>query len=205
MLQTLCLDFAKPVRMGEATDSSVIPEGLSLLRAVPGGGDALVDSLYLVLENHRGQYDPELSMPSTVNELRVRLANELMANASEYSLKLDRTVRTKIRLGKLPGQVPPTEFMQAFAKLYGLQVWVHHGASHPMIFDVMSNIPVSESSGRVHLQTVSGIHYNPLSENRLYTPNALPNQNQEESEDETEINCCIEEDSENLSSIDTAP
>ena len=75
-------------------------------------------------------------------------------------------------MSKLPGQTPPVEFLRAFSKMYGLQVWVHYGLLHPMIAYVTGSIPVVELDQQVHLQCISGIHYNPLAENKLFISNA---------------------------------
>ena len=163
---------ARPLDMDPSRQGPEYPTGLTVIQMVPGGGDSMLHSLYLALQHYREQHDPDVQMPLSWTDLRIRLANELLAHPSEYDITLDKMRRSQLKMSKLPGQTPPVEFLRAFSKLYGLQVWVHYGLLHPMIADVTGNIPVTEPSQRVHLQCISGIHYNPLAENKLFISNA---------------------------------
>ena len=53
--------------------------------------------------------------------------------------------------------------------MYNLQVRVHLGMEYSIIFDHEPEHQCSDK-GRVHLQLLAGIHYNPLQECRSYNP-----------------------------------
>lgn len=155
-----------PVDAGYSPAS--LPSGLNVIRQIEGGGDSMVKSLLEVLEYHRGQYDPGMKVPSSDIELRQEIVTELMQNPEIYDIKLDKVTKNKLKMAKFPGQLPSDLFFLAFNNLFNLQVWVHHGIGRPVMFLLTGQSVASEASHRVHLQCVSGVHFDPLVENRLY-------------------------------------
>ena len=157
---------------GDHSQLPTLPEGLQVLIQVPGGGDSMVASLYEVLKSKPPRDGVKLALPQTVQALREKLSNHLVLKPELYS-DADKHQRAFRRLSRLQGQVPPLEFLEAFSRLFELQVWVHFGLSQPMVFSHGSNVPCTESHRRVHLQLVSGVHYNPLIETPAYAPSFI--------------------------------
>ena len=145
-----------------------LPSGLQVLQQVPGGGDSMVSSLFLVLEQHKGMHDPHLMMPSSIDELRHTLSAELLQSPSQYGITLDKVTKNNLKLAALPGQFPMSEFFLAFHHLCKLQVWVHHGMAQPVVCDSTTLSCVTDPALRVHIQCIHGVHYNPLVENKLF-------------------------------------
>ena len=140
-----------------------LPSGLGVFRVTPGGGDSMVESLLKVLKLHQSQYDSEVEIPESVLELRQSLVGEIISRPDHYGIPPNRTAKGKIKLLKLHGQPPSEAFLQAFANLFKLQVVVHYGLTHPVVFNP-STIQVKQvnESQRVHLQCLGGVHYNPV-------------------------------------------
>ena len=149
--------------------TDTLPDGLTVLTSVEGGGDALPKSLFAVLQHHRGAHNPSLPAPACQTELRQQLVNEVLKNLELYASQSDRLSKNKIQLAALPGQLMGDWALRAFTKIYSLDVWVHHGIKYPIIHTSLEN-PSTDPSKRVHLQCISGVHYNPLVENRFYQP-----------------------------------
>ena len=164
--------------LSTAVSDFVIPEGLQIIKKIDGGGDSLVLSFLCVLTNHKGQYDPNLIIPKSDLELRDILTNEILNNPDKYSLRLDKSTRQKLKLAKLPGTLPPEEFFLAFRNYFNLQVWVHHGIPYPVVHTNAGERATSEASHRVHLRCSSGIHYDPMREDRLYDCSSDDNTNE---------------------------
>lgn len=178
-----------------------LPEGLSTLMLVSGGGDSLVHGLWIVLNHYRGQYNPSLVVPVSHVELRLQLASELLSRPDWYGLTQERTTRSKLKLSKLPGQMPPIEFVSAFCSLYQMQVWIHHGLKQPVIHTIPGQVATSDPAQRVHLQCFSGVHYNPVTENKLYlSPQVVCSV---ESPADL-VQACLEETSEDEAELDIA-
>ena len=165
----------KPEESEQQMSGRVMPEGLYGLNKVDGGGDSMILSLMTTLQHHRGQVDTTIEVPPTPQKLRSALANELLQQSECYGLQGDKMKKSLVKLSKLEGQPPPVEFFSAFSKIYGLQVWVHLGLAQPLIFSVGDNVPCSDPAKRVHLECISGIHYNPVAENKLFSPKQLCN------------------------------
>ena len=111
----------------------ILPEGLQVLCLVPGGGDSIVDSLFQVLQQHAVQHNASFALPKDTHQLRMQLVDDIAQNLARYNLSNTKELRIRLKLARLPGQLPGEDFLQAFAHCYGLQVWVHHGVAMPMI------------------------------------------------------------------------
>ena len=140
-----------------------LPDGLYLCCEVSGGGDSLIDSLFIILSRvYKSQHPP-------INQIHLRelLADEILINPRRYNLTLTRSSRRALRLMRCVGQLPSVEFFFAFAYLYKCIVFMHFGGVQPIGYfppgmEVNSGVP------RIHLQCIAGIHYNPLYETPLY-------------------------------------
>ena len=52
---------------------------------------------------------------------------------------------------------------------------MHIGLTQPLLFDAKNNTPCTDPAERVHLECLSGVHYNPLTENKLFVPKQMAN------------------------------
>ena len=140
------------------SDPRKLPDGLVVMREVLGGGDSLFDSL-LILTN-----GPLLR--KTVSDslkLRQDLVEELIKFPEKYSITLNRDTRKQLRLMRAPGQLPCVEVLYAFGQLYECAVLVHFGDQFPVMF-VPPAVKGARNFTKVHLQCISGVHYNPVAE-----------------------------------------
>lgn len=140
-----------------------LPEGLIILEKVQGGGDALVESFFIlskILSLHRSATKSSL-------HLRELLADELLMHSQRYGLVLNRTSRKELRLMRQPGQLPSVEIIFAFGYLFHCVIFVHFGGKEPIgYFPPESGSETDQPS--VHLQSIAGVHYNPLIETTSY-------------------------------------
>ena len=145
------------------------PHGLKVLKLISGGGNSLVESLMEVLGHHREQQNPDLVMPEDSTVLRQVLVKEILDDPTKYLLDNKRSTRSLIRLWSLKDVLPPHEFVDAFANVYGLQVWVHHNFIKPEVHYPQIRRGTVRNN-RVHLQCLESVHFNPLVETLLYKP-----------------------------------
>ena len=136
-------------------DAGKLPDGISLYGQVPGGGDSLLESLFVVLQRTIGS----TAVP-THSHLRRVLVGELTQHHDLYGVKLDRLARKKLKLMQHGGQLPGVEFIFAFGELYKCVVLVHFGGERPIGYYPPS-IARDQVPQYVHLQCLSGVHYNP--------------------------------------------
>ena len=101
-----------------------------------------------------------IRVPKSHEDLRKQLVEELLENHGEYSLQLNRDKRRILKCMKQVGQLPWEEVMLAACKIYGIEIFVHHGMQSPVVYRYKEC--KHESGARVHLQCISGIHYNPV-------------------------------------------
>lgn len=149
-------------------DPEYLPDGLRIIRRVEGGGDSMIESLFAVMQHHKGKHECSFLLPSSVEQLRAILVNELLANSVKYGFSLGRNRRREILLMRTPGQMMSEELLTVFSNMYGLEVWVHCGMEKPIVHSMGED---SDSSARrVHLQFLAGVHYNPVEEMSEYMP-----------------------------------
>ena len=145
-------------------DPTLLPDGLEVIRQVEGGGDSMVQSLYIVLQHHRKHCDPEIKVPITFHKLREDLVSKLIADPSRYGLQKSKLLKRSLLCIKKPGQLPITELLLVFSDLYKLTVVIHYGIATPVIFSAED----VDLTNRVHLQCLAGVHYNPVQETLIY-------------------------------------
>jgi hypothetical protein len=143
----------------------VLPFGLVLDGPpVPGGGDSLFVSLLRALYSLGMGKD----LPRSENDLRAILVDDLMNNAVKYNITLDRESRKQLRLMRCKGQLPALDVLLAVSRLFQVRVFVYFWSTEPIVYQFENFKPI------VHLQCVSGIHFNPLIEVVNYTPPIVP-------------------------------
>ena len=151
----------------EEINQNALPEGIKVLKFIDGGGDSLVDSLFTALEHYREAHDPSILTPISALVLREAIIDKLLNDPSRYSYKIDKSTKNRIRLLRLPGQFLDADILPVFCDLYHIDVWVHYGGLKPVIYSCTDAVQVC-STQRIHIQCVSGIHYNSLVENKLF-------------------------------------
>jgi hypothetical protein len=149
-----------PVEYETLGDMS-LPDGLIINgNCVPGGGDSMFVSLHRCL-SRLARSKPVLGAEQ---ELREQLVDELLINPTKYSIKLDRAGRKKLRLMRHKGQLPAFDILMAASRIYSVKIHVYFWAKTPVIYQFENYDQV------IHLQCVSGIHFNPLIELGEYCP-----------------------------------
>ena len=148
-----------------------LKEGLKVIKLIQGGPDSLVESLWECLSHYRENEDPSVELPEDSCHLRRILAEELLDNISTYFEGRKSSVRPGVKLSRYPGTLPPVQFIEAFSKLFDLEVWVHHEMDKPIRHcPYTSNEQDGTMLKRIHVQCLGGVHYNPIVENKLYQP-----------------------------------
>jgi hypothetical protein len=138
--------------------SSVVelPRGMEVIHPAPGGGDSLVVSLH----HNLLELDEKLSraVPSSPLELRVELVDYLDKNPKKFNVKPSKEFRARMKILRRAGQVPCETLLLVAAFMFNIEIHVHHGINWPVIYKVESN----DSCPIVHLQCISGVHFNPI-------------------------------------------
>ena len=133
----------------------MLPPGLVINGSlVLGGGDSLFVSVHRPLS----QIIIDANVPDSHVELRVQLVDELITNPNKYNLKLDQESRKELKLMRCRGQLQSLDVLLAASRLYKVRIFVYFWSIHPIIYQYR-NYPHT-----IHLQCISGIHFNPLIE-----------------------------------------
>lgn len=148
-----------------SADPSWLPTGLLLAAKAEGGGDCLFDSLLVVYKH--GKFKRNLC--STSLELRHLLIDDLLKNHQKYNIMLNSKQKRMLRLMRHPGQLPSVEVLYSFSELFKCQVIVHFGGDVPVRFIAPGLYSTNSCLPSVHLQCLSGVHYNPVVEMSGYT------------------------------------
>ena len=153
-------------------DSIELPQGLKVLKTVEGGGDSLFKSLLIGLED----VDEVLvKVPSSHLELREMLVNYVIENSNKFGIKKTKEIVKKMKNMSKGGQLPREEIILAACIIFDIEIWIHHGTAWPVIYSADRHIQGVEQNSEVkedsvykdkitviHLQCISGIHFNPV-------------------------------------------
>ena len=134
-----------------------LPAGLRVTEKIEGGGDSMFKSLLIVLENLNDSDFCEI--PESHEDLRIKLVTHMVNNHSKFKMKLDKQRIKYIRAMMHKGVLPSDELLLAACDLFNVEIHVHHGMKWPVIFKTNKVDPIIKI---VHLQCLSGIHYNPV-------------------------------------------
>ena len=170
---------------GEYSDlinSRELPKGLTVCKNVDGGGNSLFESLFFCLSDLEDESEVEL--PGDHLELRKLLVEYLIDNSSKYGIQLNKNMKHHLKLMRHDGQLPCEGIFLVACDMYKIEIWVHHGIIAPVIYkpshlndsSLKGNIRCSTSSSsndkniinliksknKIHLQCISGIHFNPV-------------------------------------------
>ena len=140
--------------------SNEVPIGLTLAKEVRGGGDSLFESLFILLsEIPLGR---STILPRDHYELRSQLVSEVLENIKQYRPTAKATDLKCFKAMRQPGIFPVNDVIVAASKIYSLRIWVHYGMSSPVVYCFNTGKVEDLPCNRIHLQCVSGVHYNPL-------------------------------------------
>jgi len=144
-----------------------LPRGLSVKTPVSGGGDSLFVSLMYCLEDCSGEL--AFDMPNDHVELRQLSVDLLLSDPKRFNIIMNKESRKRFKAMRQEGNVPGEEVLLAVCEMFGVEIWVHHGMSYPVIYTRDRDKTVSDSDDQVpvlHLQCLSGIHFNPVDTKR---------------------------------------
>ena len=145
-------------------DHCALPEGFVVQEYVKGGGDSLFAALILCMKRIRKE-ELTRSMPEDETQLREEAVDHVLQHPQKYGLKLTRDARRQWRAMRRPGQLPSETVLLAVAALYQVEIWVHHGGIVRVVYKTdESHQDIRQP--KLHLQCVSGIHFNPIDSNR---------------------------------------
>ncbi|KAL7631583.1 UNVERIFIED_CONTAM: hypothetical protein RMT77_018115 [Armadillidium vulgare] len=138
---------------------NALPDGFELIKEVSGGGDSVFESLLILLgEIPMGK---SITLPPTKDLLRIQLVDELLRNIKVYKPTAKARDIRCIQAMKSPGVLPVTEIFLATSQLYSVRIWIHYGMISPVVYVANKKIQDLQFY-RIHLQCISGIHYNPI-------------------------------------------
>ena len=146
-----------PVDLPNIEPSDGIPNGTQLLQRVNGGGDSLFESLFILLSRIRTQR----KVPLSHHQLRRELIDELLSNLPKYRGAASKKDVKAIKAMANPGVFPLNEVILVAAHLYAVRIMVHYGTATTVAY-VPDPTVEPEEFNQLHLQCISGIHFNPL-------------------------------------------
>jgi len=101
----------------------------------------------------------DVEIPESEVHLRELLVDKVLIDIERYGIKNDKENRKLIKAMKMKGNLPREELLLAAADIFNIEVHVHHGMRWPVIYK--SN-EIDTVIGIIHLQCISGVHYNPV-------------------------------------------
>jgi len=141
-----------------------LPDGLTVLGTVEGGGDSLFVSLMSCLKFNKKKLNADI--PDSHVELRRLAVDLLLERPGNFGLKPDKEKRKRLRAMRFVGCVPCEEVLLAVCELFKVEVWVHHGMAYPVVYTTNRFETMNCCTDLVtvlHLQCISGLHFNPIS------------------------------------------
>ena len=133
-----------------------LPKHLKILKKVDGGGDSMVEALYLAVEDCFE--DKAIEFVDSYKGLRKVLVNELLTDMKLYKLENTKTMKKTLKAMLNDGQRLCSEIFLAASRVFNVQIRVYHDISIPVVyeFDQKEKKPV------INLQCKAYVHYNPL-------------------------------------------
>jgi len=154
------IDVPSTEEYEELVSGCLLPKGLKLIREVKGGGDSMFVSLKDCFDELKEEKD--MVIPESALELRRISVELLLNNSNQFGMKIDRENKKRITSMKYPGCVPCEEILLAVCELYRVDIWVHYGMKSPVVYRCNRKATESDSLPILHLQCVSGVHFNPV-------------------------------------------
>ena len=145
-------------------DTWRLPLGFEVRETVPGGGDSLFQAVILGLRRTRIE-DVTVEKPTDSQALRERAVDHVIQNKEKYGLKLNRDEARELKAMRRPGRLPSDSIIMAIAVVCQIEIWVHHGRDTVVVYREDEDT-AEAGRPRVHLQCISGIHFNPVETDR---------------------------------------
>ena len=101
-------------------------------------------------------------IPDSPAELRYNLVDIFLQNHRKYGVKINRGQKKLIQAMKMPGCLPCETLFLVACDVFGIEIWVHHGMKMPVIYKSNEGRKNEERGMILHLQCISGIHFNPV-------------------------------------------
>ena len=139
-----------------------MPQGLVPFGIVEGGGDSLFDSLLRCVKfiPLLSNGDKQLQYPEDHIQLRELLVDKVLQNLEHYGIPNTKDNRKSIKVMRYQGHLPREELILAACELFHVEVHVHHGMQWPVVYRMGTEVAAADRI--VHLQCISGIHFNPV-------------------------------------------
>ena len=159
----------KPCEESTMLQNNELPKGIRLLHKIDGGGNSLFEALLSAMEDCKDEL--AVCIPDDHLDLRKLLVEYLLENPSKFKLKLDRDTKRMFKAMRNDGILPSEKVLLAACCLFNIEIQVHHGMKSPVMFKNNMN---QETSQIIHLQCLSGVHYNPVVAKQNYINFVLP-------------------------------
>ena len=139
-----------------------MPQGLVPFGIVEGGGDSLFDSLLRCVKfiPLLSNGDKQLQYPEDHIQLRELLVDKVLQNLEHYGIPNTKDNRKSIKVMRYQGHLPREELILAACELFHVEVHVHPGMQWPVVYRMGTEVAAADRI--VHLQCISGIHFNPV-------------------------------------------
>ena len=147
-----------------SVDPKFLPKGLMIGKECQGGGDSMFES---VLYGLRDLVNDGLAVviPESINELRKVVMKEACKRSEQMGLMNVSKCRKELEAMCSPGVMPFQEILVIVSKVYKVVVCLHYGMEKPIVYRADG---VRGYEYVLHLQCLSGVHYNWVVEKKCY-------------------------------------
>ena len=146
-------------------DPEYLPKGLVKGKECKGGGDSMFEGVLYGLQDLMKDGFVE-RVPESVMELRSEVMGEVMKRPEQIGIQKVRKYMKELKAMSNPGVSPFQEVLAVVSKLFKVLVCVHYGGENPVVYRGIGVNGVNV--GMLHLQCLSGVHYNWVIEKKCY-------------------------------------
>ena len=147
-----------PGRMNEKEDQCEIPvylpKGLKVGKECKGGGDSMFESVLFGLKD-LVKDGLAVDVPETVNELRMKVMNEVCKRPERLGMQNGRRYMKELRAMCSPGIMPFPEVLFIVSLLFRVVIYVHFGMNRPIIYRADD---LKDCKYVLHLQWLGEVH-----------------------------------------------
>lgn len=143
-----------PLQNGDTTG---LPKEFKVIQKIDGGGNSLFESLFVAMEYLSEHDDDEL--PENSVQMRKDIVSEMVNNMKKYNIPNNKHEKNKLKLMKMPDQLPNNAALLAASSLYKIEIRVYHNIKTPVIFNANPDVIQNRI---INLQCIAYIHFNPL-------------------------------------------
>ena len=141
-----------------------LPKGLMIGKECKGGGDSMFESVWFGLKDLMKD-GLVVRMPDSIDELRREVMSDVLRNSESLGLNKCDKYKKELRAMMNAGVLPFQEVLLFVSKRYKVIVCVHFGGEKPLIY---RDRKIKKADYLLHLQCLSGIHYNWVIEKRCH-------------------------------------